>query len=371
MIENLNDLIEEAMAKANEMRGHVNVLIAGKTGVGKSTLINAVFESNMAETGQGRPVTQNTREISKEDVPITLFDTRGLETKDFSETFKELESLIIERSRDKDSERHIHLAWLCIHEDGRRVEDAEIALHEMLAKHVPVIAVITKARSDDGFKAKVLELLPESKNAIRVRAIWEQLDEGIELPPMGLEALLELSSELIPEGQRNAFAAAQKADLKLKKKRARKIVASSVTAATAAGASPIPFSDVAILAPIQVTMLAGISTIYGLEVSRTSLTTLVGSAIGVTGASFAGRAIVSNIIKLIPGGGTVAGGLISAATAGSLTAILGEAYITTISKFFTENPDAIPDPVELAERLKKEMKMGSRIEEGNPKGEEE
>lgn len=362
MIENLNDLIEEAMAKANELRGHVNVLIAGKTGVGKSTLINAVFESEMAKTGQGRPVTPNTREITKEGVPVTLFDTRGLETKDYSKTFNELERLIIDRSRDKDSERHIHLAWLCIHEDGRRVEDSEIALHEMLAKHVPVISVITKARSDGGFKAKVMELLPESKNAVRVRAIREQLDEGVELPPMGLKTLLELSSELIPEGHRNAFAAAQKADLKLKKDRARKIVASSAAAASTAGASPIPFSDVVILAPIQVTMLAGISAIYGLELSWRFLTTLVSSALGVTAASFAGRAIVSNILKLIPGGGTVAGGAISAATAASITGLLGEAYITTLSKFFTENPNADPDTEELAKRLKKEIKKSPNLD---------
>ena len=362
MIENLDKLLREALAKAKEMRGHVNVLIAGRTGVGKSTLINAVFESNLAETGQGRPVTKTTREITKEGIPITLFDTRGLETKDYLETFGELETLIVERCRDRDSERHIHLAWLCIHEDGRRVEDAEIALHEMLAKHVPLITVITKARSDDGFRSKILELLPKSRNAVRVRAIREELDGGIELPPMGLKELIEVSSELIPEGTRNALAAAQKADMKFKKQRARKIVVSSVTAATAAGASPIPFSDVAILAPIQVGMLAGITSIYGLELSRASLTTLLGSVIGVTGASFAGRAIVSNLLKLIPGGGTLAGSVISALTAASLTTILGEAYIATLSKLFSENPNAQPTPSEIAARLRSEMKKGPKLD---------
>ena len=32
--------------KANERLGHANILISGQTGVGKSTLINAVFRVN-------------------------------------------------------------------------------------------------------------------------------------------------------------------------------------------------------------------------------------------------------------------------------------------------------------------------------------
>ena len=120
-----------------------------------------------------RPVTKGTREITKEGVPITIFDTRGLEMKDFGSTLVELEKVIQDRSNDRDSNRHIHVAWLCIQEDGRRVEDAETQLHDMLAKHVPLVTVITKARSDNGFRNEVMELLPESRNVIRVRAIPE------------------------------------------------------------------------------------------------------------------------------------------------------------------------------------------------------
>jgi uncharacterized protein (DUF697 family)/GTP-binding protein EngB required for normal cell division len=353
---NLQDLLNDAFKKTQRDMGHINILIAGRTGVGKSTLINSVFESNLAETGQGRPVTSTTREVTKEGIPLTLFDTRGLETKEYAKTFEELEKLITDRCGDRDSNRHIHLAWLCIHEDGRRVEEAEIALHEMLARHVPVIAVITKARSDNGFRNEVIQLLPQSRSAVRVRAISEKLDEGIELPPMGLKNLIEASSGLIPEGTRNAFAAAQKADMNYKNKRARTIVAGAVTAAAAAGASPIPFSDVAILAPIQVTMLAGITSIYGFELSKASLMTLVSSLTGVGGAALAGRAIVSNLIKFIPGLGTLAGGAISGTTVAILTTALGEAYIRTLEAFFVENPDARPNAEDLAARFKKELK---------------
>ena len=142
-MENFDDLIKEAIEKASTERGNINVLIAGRSGVGKSTLINAVFQQNLAETGQGRPVTQSTREITKDGVPITIFDTRGLEMSQFKETLSELEKLIKGRSSEKDPNRRIHVAWLCIQEDGRRVESAEIDLHNLLSKYVPPITIAT------------------------------------------------------------------------------------------------------------------------------------------------------------------------------------------------------------------------------------
>ena len=355
-MENLDDLLNEAINKATKDRGEINILIAGRSGVGKSTLINSVFQSDIAKTGQGKPITQNTRQITKEGVPLTIFDTRGLEMNEFSNTMDDLEKIISERSADKDENRHIHLAWICIQEDGRRVEDAEINLHQMLNKHVPVITVITKARADNGFQNEVLKLLPMSRNVIRVRAIKEQFDGGFELPAMGLEDLVNLSSEVIPEGKRRALAAAQKANLKYKKEQAHKVVVGAATAAGAAGASPIPMSDAAILAPIQIGMIAGITSVFGLDLSKSTLSTIVSSAIGVTGATFAGRAIVSNVLKFFPGVGTLAGGAISAATASALTVALGESYISVLCAFFAEHPDGTPDATYIAEKLKEKMK---------------
>jgi len=359
-MENIDQILKEAIEKAATERGHINILIAGRSGVGKSTLINAVFQKNLAETGQGRPVTQNTREITKEDVPLSIFDTRGLEMSQFKETISELEKLIKTRNTDQDSNRHIHAAWLCIQEDGRRVEDAEIKLHEMLSQYMPLITVITKSRSDGGFRNEVLNLLPESRNVIRVRAIAEELDDGHIIKPMGLESLVELTSEVIPEGKRRALAAAQKANLNYRKDQAHKVVAKASIAAAAAGASPIPFSDAAILAPIQVSMIAGITSIFGLELSKATLSTLVSSAIGVSGATFIGRAIVTNILKLVPGVGSITGGAISATTASAITVALGKAYIAVLAEIFSDNPNANPSAGEIGEKLKDKIKKAGK-----------
>lgn len=43
----------------------LNIIVAGKTGVGKSTLINSVFKEKLADTGMGKPVTSHMRKITK------------------------------------------------------------------------------------------------------------------------------------------------------------------------------------------------------------------------------------------------------------------------------------------------------------------
>lgn len=69
------DAISEKIKNLNTL----NIIVAGKTGVGKSTLINAVFRDKLAETGMGKPVTDHMRKISKKGIPLAIYDTKGFE----------------------------------------------------------------------------------------------------------------------------------------------------------------------------------------------------------------------------------------------------------------------------------------------------
>ena len=353
----LGSMIRERVEQAMKERGHATVLVAGRSGVGKSTLVNAVFQGNLAETGHGRPVTQEIREYTKTGVPISLIDSRGLELERYKETLGELERLVTERQKHPDPNRHVHCGWVCISEDSRRVDDGEMRLVELLADQgIPVVGVVTKARSDQGFRAEVQRLLPRAANVVSVRAITEILDEGHTLPPRGLPELVDVTMTLIPEGHRTAFVAAQRVSLELKQKRARAVVAAAVAAAAAVGATPIPFADAALLVPIQVGMLVGISATFGLDVDDAFFGTLVSSITGTVGATLAGRAIVAGLFKLIPGIGSVAGGAVTGATAATLTTTLGQAYITVLGRLFSEAYGEPPSAAEIAKSLADEMK---------------
>ena len=74
-------------------------------------------------------------------------------------------------------------------------------------------------------------------------------------------------------------------------------------------------------------MIASITVIFGFEVNKSIITALLSSTIGAGGATLLGKTVVTNLLKFIPGAGTIAGGAISAGTAGVITAALGEAYI--------------------------------------------
>jgi uncharacterized protein (DUF697 family)/GTP-binding protein EngB required for normal cell division len=353
----LGNMIRERVEQAMKERGHATVLVAGRSGVGKSTLINAVFQGQLAETGHGRPVTREIREYTKPGIPISLIDSRGLELERYRETLSELERLLKERQRDPDANRHVHCAWVCITEDSRRVDDGETKLVELVAKQgIPVVGVITKARSDVGFRAEVQRLLPQAANVVSVRALAEVLDEGIELPSRGLPELVDVTMTLIPEGHRTAFVAAQRVSLDLKQRRARAVVATAVAAAAAVGATPIPFADAVLLVPIQIGMLVGISATFGLDMDDAFYGTLVSAVTGTVGATLAGRAIVGGLFKLIPGVGTAAGGAITGATAATLTTTLGQAYVRVLTRLLAGSHGETPSAEAIAQSLKSEMK---------------
>jgi uncharacterized protein (DUF697 family)/predicted GTPase len=351
----LGGIIKKALEEAMRERGHANVLIAGRTGVGKSTLINSVFQGQFATTGFGRPVTDSTREIKKEGIPLSIFDTRGLEMAEFSKTLNALKALVVERCKDRDPKQHIHVAWICVAEDLRRVEDAEIALAQMLAEHVPAVGVVTKSRADNGFRAEVQRLMPQLKNVVRVRAVPEKFDDGHSLAPMGLTDLVSLTLDLIPEAQKRAFVAAQKADIAIKKSRSHLIVATSATSAAGLAVAPIPFADAALLLPVQVAMIAGITATFGLSLTQGLLTSLVASTVGGAAATVGGRVLAGNLLKLIPGLGSVAGGALNAAAAAAVTTTFGEAYIAALQFLFVQHGGEAPTTDEIVREVRKRL----------------
>ena len=134
-------------------------------------------------------------------------------------------------------------------------------------------------------------------------------------------------------------------------------VMTAVAATTATGAIPIPFADAPLLIGEQVAMMVAINAIFKIEVEKAALKSLVTAALGVGGATLLGKTIATNLIKLIPGAGTIAGGAVSAGTAGAITLALGKAYIQVCKaiKMGELNQSDLTKKAGI-ERLKKEFK---------------
>lgn len=322
----------------------LNIIVAGKTGVGKSTLINAVFKDKLADTGMGKPVTTHMRRISKKGIPLAIYDTRGFELgKEVQgEVKKEVINTISNGLATKDINKTIHCIWYCINTASNRIEPEEIEwLRELSMDNqitqVPIIVVLTQSFSKKKAQEMRQSLLNENLDIIQVIPVLAEDYEIEELgvaKAYGLDALIQVMGEALPDELIDTLQHVQIASLEEKKRRAQAAVATATVAAAGEGASPIPFSDCALLVPTQVGMIASITVIFGFDVNKSIITALVSASIGAGGATVLGKTVVTNILKCIPGAGTVVGGAISASTAGVITAALGEAYIAIMELVF-------------------------------------
>lgn len=327
--------------------GHSTIIVTGKTGVGKSTLINAVFSKDVAETGVGKPITNQIKEYSVSNFPISIIDTIGLELENFQPIKEKLIEEITNRRNDPDPNKHVNVCWYCINYGSGRIEPAEISFLDELSKFVKVIVVLTQAYDiEDSLFYNEIEKQLYNTN-IKILKLVALKKYGV--TPYSLDKLVAITEELLPEAQKSAFAAAQKVRIDLKVKKAHLIVAGAATSAGAVGAIPVPFSDAVALVHIQISMLAGISATMGLEFSDGFLKTLIASSLGPTAATLGGKALVTGLLKLIPGVGCI-GSIISAATAAGLTTGLGEAYIKVLQTMLLNNLEITPENVSEALR---------------------
>ncbi len=321
----------------------LNVMILGKTGVGKSTLINNMFSQHMAETGIGKPVTDKIRKYEKPDFPLAIYDTPGLELGGENAVDKLLEEatgLIREGIKSGDVSKAIHCIWYCIGTPTHRFEQSEIEflkrfLDETEYFSVPVIVVMTQSYSKKDAAQLRHEIEKENLGIVNVVPVLAEdyvIDDEYTVKSYGLDILSEIMYTVIPEAVQKTFIAVQCANIELKKGKAQAVVAASATTAAATGAVPIPFSDAALLVPEQIAMLGGITVVFGVPVEKASLVAIISATIGTAGTTVLGKTVVSGLLKLIPGVGSVVGGAISAATAAALTAALGEAYIAILIK---------------------------------------
>ena len=330
----LERLFQARLAEAFTALGCFNLAVFGKTGVGKSTLVNAIFGAEVAETGVGRPVTKGLVYHRHPGGYLGVYDSEGFETGASGDVILQALRDLVERHRARPVDEQIHAVWYLVRWSDRRFEDRQGQFVRALSDlGLPVICVLTQVPSRDGVvhpdaaelaayvESLGLPLRPDG----RVRLTNALADPFTQAPVLGLADLLDATYLVVPEVAEQALTAAQHLDLERKRQAARRVISQSVAVAAGVGATPIPVADAALLVPNQVQMIARITAAYGLPSDRSRTLAAAGAVVLTGGATMAGRYAVTTLLKVVPGG-WVAGSAISATVAGSLTKAVGEAW---------------------------------------------
>ncbi|MGL2762673.1 GTPase [Helicobacter pylori] len=103
----------------------MNVLLMGATGVGKSSLINALFGKEIAKTGVGKPITQHLEKYIDEQKGLVLWDTKGIEAKGYEDTMESVKKEMEASFKTQNEKEAIDVAYLCLKETEGRIQERE------------------------------------------------------------------------------------------------------------------------------------------------------------------------------------------------------------------------------------------------------
>lgn len=324
-----------------------NVLVVGNSGAGKSTLINAMLGVEASPTAIGEAGTQVIESYENDDLPFRMIDTKGYEYNIISQrkTLRQLKKWIKEGVKERQQEKHIHVIWYCLDGTSKKLfKDNLMPLMEVERywPNVPIIFVITKSYSqiEIAENKKMIEdaLEKHSKKKLNVQAIIPvvakiyPINENLVVPVSGIEELIRLTNELIPEGLRLSKYNFNKLDLRIKRNMAYPLVVSATASAAAIGGIPIPFPDTLILVPLQTTMITGIAKIYGVDTKSNSGEYIMQQLIN-QGLVSAGAKTLLNALKVNPAINLAVDAL-NAIVASSITAVVGTTALTLMELMY-------------------------------------
>ena len=369
------DQVEKEMKALLAKMPPPNIAVIGRTGAGKSTLINTVFGKKLADTGAGLPVSKafvRYPNSPAEKSAVVIYDSAGYEMDKELQFHNDIIKFLKDKKTNVSVEDQIHLVWYVVNLGTKRFEyfDAEIVslLREEL---VPVIIVLAQADLAKPFEiAKVETTIRNFASGkeypfkdFRILTAAADPKEG---DPFGVNELVNLSAELLPELYAEALIARQIANLEIKRKKAAAFVKVSATACFLGGFSPVPGTASANAMATQVALCTKIASLYG----YLEWVEILEKVSGVTFASILTLSIswvLELINTVIPPASIVSGGMKGGIAATYIT-IVGLTYISVFEKLSTTDikGKSKADIEQLLEKtFRKELKKNSRIKIGS------
>jgi GTP-binding protein EngB required for normal cell division len=132
----------------------INIIVLGKSGVGKSSFCNYLFDqAGLFETGSGKPVTSWEKNFQSHTFEhqghlLNVFDSVGLEADNYERWLKQFDSFMQQRrARPMEPETWIHGAFYVINASSARLEPVDVSLIKRLGQdaRIPLQVILTNA----------------------------------------------------------------------------------------------------------------------------------------------------------------------------------------------------------------------------------
>ncbi|NJK56286.1 MAG: hypothetical protein HC939_09975 [Pleurocapsa sp. SU_5_0] len=335
-----DEQVAEILTSVREKLPTTEALLIGKPQAGKSSIVRGLTGVSAEIIGQGfRPHTQNTERYAypSEDLPLLIFtDTVGLGDID-QNTQNIIQELKAEL--DQDTQRARILILTVKITDFATETLRQIA--KQLRKEYPNIpCLLTVTCLHEVYPADVAdhpEYPPNYETVERAFQVIQQdfkqfcdrcvlidftlEEDGFNRIFYGLEALTEALAELLPEAESRTIHQLLDNNVSeelgnLYRDTARRYLVAFSTMAATLAAVPLPFATMPVLTALQISLVGLLGKLYGQTLSPSQAG---GIASAIAGGFFA-QAIGRELVKFIPGFGSV----IAASWAAAYTWSLGE-----------------------------------------------
>jgi uncharacterized protein (DUF697 family)/predicted GTPase len=339
--------VAEILATVRAQLPTTEALLLGKPQAGKSSIVRGLTGVSAEIVGQGfRPHTQSTERYAypSSELPLLIFtDTVGLGDID-----RDTNSLIQELVGDLEAETsRPRIIILTVKINDFAIDTLRQIATELRQKYpqIPCLLAVTclheiypLTQTDHPEEPTSIESVVRAYSAIQqaftglfdrsVLIDFTLADDGYTPEFYGLETMRATLADLLPEAEARAMSQLLEAGTatdddsgdkigNIYRDVARRYILPCSIAAATVAAIPLPFADLPVLTAIQVSMVGLLGKLYG----QTLTPSQAGGVVSAIAGGFVAQLVARQLIKFIPGFGSV----ISASWAAAYTVALGEA----------------------------------------------